>query len=43
MFAQDSINLVVTPGISFEDHVARGIDPLHSGKLLIASGLVFDD
>lgn len=43
MFAQDSIDLLVTSGISFEDHAARGIDPLHFGELLMVSGLVLDD
>mmetsp|Transcript_15098 Transcript_15098/g.28705 ORF Transcript_15098/g.28705 Transcript_15098/m.28705 type:complete len:275 (-) Transcript_15098:322-1146(-) len=43
MFAQDSIDLLVTSGISFEDHAMRGIDPLHFGELLMVSGLVLDD
>jgi CCR4-NOT transcription complex subunit 7/8 len=43
MFAQDSIDLLVQAGISFEDHAARGIDPLHFGELLMVSGLVLDD
>ena len=43
MFAQDSIDLLVTSGISFEDHATRGIDPLHFGELLMVSGLVLDD
>jgi CCR4-NOT transcription complex subunit 7/8 len=43
MFAQDSIDLLVQAGISFEDHATRGIDPLHFGELLMVSGLVLDD
>jgi len=43
MFAQDSIDLLIGSGISFEDHAARGIDPLHFGELLMVSGLVLDD
>jgi len=43
MFAQDSIDLLVSSGISFDDHAARGIDPLHFGELLMVSGLVLDD
>jgi len=43
MFAQDSIDLLVTSGISFEDHATRGIDPLHFGELLMVSGLVLND
>jgi len=43
MFAQDSIDLLVASGISFEDHAARGIDPLHFGELLMVSGLVLDE
>jgi len=43
MFAQDSIDLLVTSGISFEDHATRGIDPQHFGELLMVSGLVLDD
>ncbi|KAL9180167.1 hypothetical protein ACHAXT_008137 [Thalassiosira profunda] len=43
LFAQDSIDLLVTSGISFEDHAVRGIDPLHFGELLMVSGLVLDD
>ncbi len=43
MFAQDSIDLLVASGISFEDHASRGIDPLHFGELLVVSGLVLDD
>ena len=43
MFAQDSINLLVTLGISFEGHAAQGINPLHFGKLLIVSGLMLTD
>lgn len=43
MFAQDSIDLLVASGISFEDHASRGIDPQHFGELLMVSGLVLDD
>mmetsp|Transcript_30658 Transcript_30658/g.46438 ORF Transcript_30658/g.46438 Transcript_30658/m.46438 type:complete len:355 (-) Transcript_30658:1539-2603(-) len=43
MFAQDSIDLLVNSGISFEDHETRGIDPLLFGELLMVSGLVLDD
>ena len=43
MFAQDSIDLLVQAGISFEDHANRGIEPLHFGELLMVSGLVLDD
>jgi CCR4-NOT transcription complex subunit 7/8 len=43
MFAQDSIDLLVKSGISFEDHAKRGIDPLLFGELLMVSGLVLDD
>jgi len=42
MFAQDSIDLLVKSGISFEDHATRGIDPLRFGELLMVSGLVLD-
>lgn len=43
MFAQDSIDLLVNSGISFDDHATRGIDPQHFGELLMVSGLVLDD
>jgi len=43
MFAQDSIDLLVNSGISFEDHATRGIDPQRFGELLMVSGLVLDD
>lgn len=43
MFAQDSIDLLVNSGISFEDHATRGIDPILFGELLMVSGLVLDD
>lgn len=43
MFAQDSIDLLVNSGISFDDHATRGIDPLRFGELLMVSGLVLDD
>lgn len=43
MFAQDSIDLLIKSGISFEDHATRGIDPLHFGELLMVSGLVLND
>jgi CCR4-NOT transcription complex subunit 7/8 len=43
MFAQDSIDLLIKSGISFEDHAKRGIDPLLFGELLMVSGLVLDD
>mmetsp|Transcript_3240 Transcript_3240/g.6048 ORF Transcript_3240/g.6048 Transcript_3240/m.6048 type:complete len:348 (+) Transcript_3240:62-1105(+) len=43
MFAQDSIDLLVSSGISFDDHASRGIDPLHFGELLMVSGLVLDN
>jgi len=43
MFAQDSIDLLVNSGISFEDHASRGIDPHRFGELLMVSGLVLDD
>lgn len=43
MFAQDSIDLLVNSGISFEDHATRGIDPLRFGELLVVSGLVLCD
>ena len=43
MFAQDSIDLLINSGISFEDHARRGIDPHLFGELLMVSGLVLDD
>lgn len=43
MFAQDSIDLLVNSGISFEDHASRGIDPQQFGELLMVSGLVLED
>jgi CCR4-NOT transcription complex subunit 7/8 len=43
MFAQDSIDLLVSSGISFADHAIRGIDPGLFGELLMVSGLVLDD
>lgn len=43
MFAQDSIDLLVKSGISFEDHATHGIDPHRFGELLMVSGLVLDD
>jgi len=43
MFAQDSIDLLVNSGISFDDHKTRGIDPLRFGEILMVSGLVLDD
>lgn len=43
MFAQDSIDLLVNSGISFDDHASRGIDPEKFGELLMVSGLVLDD
>jgi CCR4-NOT transcription complex subunit 7/8 len=43
MFAQDSIDLLLKSGISFEDHAKRGIDPHLFGELLMVSGLVLDD
>jgi CCR4-NOT transcription complex subunit 7/8 len=43
MFAQDSIDLLVKSGISFEDHATRGINPRLFGELLMVSGLVLDD
>lgn len=43
MFAQDSIDLLVKSGISFEDHATRGIDPMRFGELLMVSGLVLED
>jgi CCR4-NOT transcription complex subunit 7/8 len=43
MFAQDSIDLLVNSGISFDDHATRGIDPLRFGELLMVSGLVLND
>lgn len=43
MFAQDSIDLLVNSGISFQDHATHGIDPHLFGELLMVSGLVLDD
>lgn len=43
IYAQDSIDLLVNSGISFEHHAKRGIDPLLFGELLMVSGLVLDD
>lgn len=43
MFAQDSIDLLITSGISFADHARRGIDPQDFGELMMVSGLVLDD
>ena len=43
MFAQDSIDLLVKSGISFQDHATRGIDPRLFGELMMVSGLVLDD
>jgi len=43
MFAQDSIDLLVNSGISFDDHANRGIDPMRFGELMMVSGLVLDE
>jgi CCR4-NOT transcription complex subunit 7/8 len=43
MFAQDSIDLLVNSGISFDDHATRGIDPMRFGEILMVSGLVLDE
>jgi len=43
IYAQDSIDLLMNSGISFEHHAKRGIDPLLFGELLMVSGLVLDD
>ena len=43
MYAQDSIDLLINSGISFQDHKSRGIDPHHFGELLMVSGLVLDE
>ena len=43
MFAQDSIDLLVHSGISFQDHATHGIDPQLFGELLMVSGLILDD
>jgi len=43
MFAQDSIDLLITSGISFADHARRGIDPQDFGELMMVSGLVLDE
>jgi CCR4-NOT transcription complex subunit 7/8 len=43
MFAQDSIDLLINSGISFQDHATHGIDPQLFGELLMVSGLVLDD
>jgi len=43
IFAQDSIDLLVHSGISFEDHAKRGIDPYLFGELLMVSGLVLGE
>ena len=43
MFAQDSIDLLVKSGISFEDHGTRGIDPVRFGELIMTSGLVLEE
>jgi len=43
IYAQDSIDLLINSGISFEHHAKRGIDPLLFGELLMVSGLVLDD
>ena len=43
MFAQDSIDLLITSGLSFADHARRGIDPQDFGELMMVSGLVLDD
>jgi len=43
MYAQDSIDLLVKSGISFEDHASHGIDPQKFGELIMVSGLVLDD
>ncbi|GMI10730.1 hypothetical protein TrRE_jg5988 [Triparma retinervis] len=43
MFAQDSIDLLVKSGISFEDHEIQGIDPVRFGELIMTSGLVLED
>lgn len=40
LYAQDSIDLLITSGISFEDHKKRGIDPVRFGELCMVSGLV---
>jgi CCR4-NOT transcription complex subunit 7/8 len=43
MFAQDSIDLLVKSGISFDDHETQGIDPVRFGELIMTSGLVLED
>jgi CCR4-NOT transcription complex subunit 7/8 len=43
MYAQDSVDLLIKSGISFQDHATRGIDPQRFGELLMVSGLVLDD
>lgn len=43
MFAQDSIDLLINSGISFQDHATHGIDPQLFGELLMVSGLILDD
>ena len=41
MFAQDSIDLLVSSGISFADHAIRGIDPGLFGETLTSWRLPF--
>jgi CCR4-NOT transcription complex subunit 7/8 len=43
IYAQDSIDLLIKSGISFQDHKTRGIHPLLFGELLMVSGLVLCD
>ncbi|XP_065192023.1 CCR4-NOT transcription complex subunit 7-like [Sycon ciliatum] len=43
MFAKDSIELLTTAGIQFEEHDKRGIDPVHFSELLVSSGLVLNN
>lgn len=43
MYAPDSIDLLTTAGIDFQNHLEHGIDPDDFAELLISSGLVLSD
>lgn len=43
MYAQDSIDLLVSSGIDFKKHAARGIPVADFGELLMVSGIVLSD
>lgn len=43
MYAQDSIDLLTTSGIDFDEHDRNGIDVMLFGELLTSSGLVLNE